>query len=461
MSVRQVANIEQGRCLRSGAFKLALNAVLVGFFSLCCPALAEAQQEIQDSVIVEVVGIGPTRWSAQSNAARIALQQTMQQLVLADRVVSDSEVLKDDVISTLNGFVRRIEVVDERRVEGDFELRCRVVVSPSAVTNYISRASGEQSARQVDAGAMLGAALAVSERRRANYRLLERVLKGEGNAVGARVHEIQADSRADAVRVSLSFALDTGWIAHMESVGRAMRDGPSDPNSSEFTVHAAVPLPGYRPEDLVCNGSCALQRATGQFKSLFSFDVIGRLPEDFYNRQLRVFALIAGPQLAVLWYPVPTSLGNSWGPLGVRYSEDGNLCNTVFSPRQMMGESGVCISGMIKNWDVNLPTAFFDGAQDVTVVVLPFVPGCEGGWGQIGPAKTISLREFARDCLLWGVMSENYTLSSGEVRSRYRPSERPYTFRFSGASWKLEAADFGTVRGDGVQGSVSLFRRVP
>src|SRR5690625_6702288 len=79
----------------------------------------------------------PTRRSSDL-AIREAMLSTVGQLVISDRLVQDSELIRNEVLATQNGFVERFEVQDEFINErGEVVLKARVDVSESTIVNYV------------------------------------------------------------------------------------------------------------------------------------------------------------------------------------------------------------------------------------------------------------------------------------------------------------------------------------
>ena len=120
----------------SGGVRATLGSVL----SLSPAAGAQGVQT------VEVQATGETREQARDEAIRTALQATVSQLVIADRMVRDSQVVRDDIFATQNGFVTAFEVLEEsRNAFGEVELRVRVSVSEDTILNYVAFQHGAES----------------------------------------------------------------------------------------------------------------------------------------------------------------------------------------------------------------------------------------------------------------------------------------------------------------------------
>ncbi|MBF0108783.1 MAG: hypothetical protein HQL76_06370 [Magnetococcales bacterium] len=109
---------------------LVLVATQIGVFSI--PAYAQ-----ESATSITVTGNGATLDEARNDAIRLALQQTMSQLVVVDRAISNNAVLRDKVMSTMNGY---IDAIKERKVEKTttgFSFTADISVSASRITNFL------------------------------------------------------------------------------------------------------------------------------------------------------------------------------------------------------------------------------------------------------------------------------------------------------------------------------------
>ena len=95
---------------------------------------------------VEVRATGATREQARDEAVRTALQSTVSQLVITDRLVENEDVVRDQVFATQNGFVTAFELLEETRTEfGEYEYHARVTVSEDTILNYVAFQQGTES----------------------------------------------------------------------------------------------------------------------------------------------------------------------------------------------------------------------------------------------------------------------------------------------------------------------------
>ena len=202
---------------------LPLLALAMG---LLLPAEVTAQG---DSVVVSVVGEGATVWSARSDAIKQALASALSQLVIADRRVSGDELVRDEVTSTLNGFVRRFEQTALVKDGNAWRLSATVTVGTSEIRNYVARPTGGQSSR-VDGSSMLAAVAGVEEKRKANRALLLRMLEGYPNDVAnVRLDSLALDAENGRVRLHLAVWNDPGFLRRIREVGKTI--SPREPRA--------------------------------------------------------------------------------------------------------------------------------------------------------------------------------------------------------------------------------------
>ena len=87
---------------------------------------------------LRVVGTGVNLGEARKDAMRAALQYSVEQLVIVDRVVVGSSLDKDIVLSTMTGFVKEFQVLStEVKKENLVTVSARVKVDDSRIENYI------------------------------------------------------------------------------------------------------------------------------------------------------------------------------------------------------------------------------------------------------------------------------------------------------------------------------------
>ncbi|MDQ8173358.1 MAG: hypothetical protein P3B76_11810 [Gemmatimonadota bacterium] len=196
----------------------ALQAVLVSAALTTLSAAQAFGQAKLDTVLV--TGRGATLWEARQDAVRQALQQTRKQLVIADRAVSGDSLVRDEVLSTLNGFIEGFDVISQTSPtsDTDWTVKARVVVSPSAMTQYIAPKNGGESSANVKGDLIVADIAAVRARREVNRKLYERLLDGfPWQAYDLSIEKVTPDAEAESVTVSVVAKMNDAFRKQLQS----------------------------------------------------------------------------------------------------------------------------------------------------------------------------------------------------------------------------------------------------
>ena len=142
-------------------------------------------------VTVRVTGEGATRTKALEDATRQAVQLALEQLVVTDRKIVNDELVRDETISTLNGFIKKRKILATRKADGQIEVDAQITVSRKQITNYIGEHSADQSGSNID-GNSLGSEI---ERQRSAAKssnaLIQRLMRGFPlNATDVRIKSV-------------------------------------------------------------------------------------------------------------------------------------------------------------------------------------------------------------------------------------------------------------------------------
>jgi hypothetical protein len=97
-------------------------------------------------------GSGETLFEAKQDAIRQALQASLEQLIVVDRAISDTKVIRDKVISTMNGYVEKFVLLDVQQNNAGFRIRADIGVSESLIQNFVGTTTGSDST--FDGGAL-------------------------------------------------------------------------------------------------------------------------------------------------------------------------------------------------------------------------------------------------------------------------------------------------------------------
>jgi hypothetical protein len=198
-------------------YRLWLSAAIV------VTGLYAAQGEVE----VHVTGRGDSELSARSDAIRLALQQTMSQLVIADRVVQGDRLLRDTVLSTMNGFVNRFEPIRTYREGQEIVTEANVSVSSARIENFLSAVTGTSaSVRGSDLSAGVQAQLLAVQ---ARAEILWRLFAGyPGKAISVKIEKVGvSETDPNLIAVDYSLTTDPNFVASLKQGLRALARQPT------------------------------------------------------------------------------------------------------------------------------------------------------------------------------------------------------------------------------------------
>lgn len=166
---------------------------------------------------VTVTGEGDSYWDARQDCIRQALQQTVTQLVIADRRIENDKVVKDSILSTMNGFVDSFEVIRQTSKNGKVQLESKVTVSVSAIENFVlSRGKGSA---KFDGNAVLGNLQRDDLVRASNSEIVTRMFEGfPSRAFDLQVKKITPDPKdRGVVLVTIDIRANKQFIHNLKS----------------------------------------------------------------------------------------------------------------------------------------------------------------------------------------------------------------------------------------------------
>lgn len=170
------------RVLKSACFATLYAVTCLWAISMDGDALAS-----EDVEVLRVTGHGQSREQARFDAMRLALQQSVKQLIIADRIVESGELMRDRVMSTLNGHIASFVLIEVREdASSEFAVTADVGVSRSSIRNFMAYEQGEQS--EVDGESL--------------FAELDRLEK-QSEAIDAMLTNALSAYPSDAFRVSL------------------------------------------------------------------------------------------------------------------------------------------------------------------------------------------------------------------------------------------------------------------
>jgi hypothetical protein len=159
------------------------------------------------NVTVTVTGTGITIDAARTDAVRQALQQTIVQLVVVERAIRNDRLVRDSVISTMNGYVEEFHEKSVRKEDSEFLIDADVTISASRIENFIGVASGGSAS--LNGSSLLAEANREAAQRKARGEIFDRLLRGfPSELLDVRVTAIKPD---DANPNSFAIDLEYGF----------------------------------------------------------------------------------------------------------------------------------------------------------------------------------------------------------------------------------------------------------
>ena len=176
---------------------------------------------------VEVTGRGESKWAAREDAIRQALQQVVTQMVIADREVRVDELVRDDVRSTLNGYVERFELLGQEVVGEEHVVKARITVSPTRVAASIG--SKRIAPLQAIDGEGIGAAVVAKRLKDSTTAvMIARLLEGFPNqAIHARLRGVKVDVERETVRIQYEMGVAGDFIDQLRAGFEALAESGS------------------------------------------------------------------------------------------------------------------------------------------------------------------------------------------------------------------------------------------
>jgi len=126
--------------------------------------------------VVTVTGYGATPSEARNDAVRQAVQKTMQQLIVVDRVIKNDEIVRDKIMSTMNGYVEGFKELSMRQDGQQTVLEAEVTVSPTKIENFIGQSAGNSAT--IDGGTLQQESERELSQRKVRGELFDRLFKG-------------------------------------------------------------------------------------------------------------------------------------------------------------------------------------------------------------------------------------------------------------------------------------------
>jgi hypothetical protein len=201
---------------------------------ICASSCVRASAE-QKPIAVAVTGQGTTYWDARQDCIRQALQQTLPQLVVADRRIENDKVVRDSVLSTMNGFVDSFQVINQSTVNSQTVIRAEVGISVSGIENFVLT-SGKGSA-QFDGSTLLGNLSRDDLARKSRSEIIERTFDGfPSRAFDVKVKRIAPDpNERGVVTATIEMQVNKQFLKNLKNVLK-VTGRPGDKTNSHHDV---------------------------------------------------------------------------------------------------------------------------------------------------------------------------------------------------------------------------------
>ena len=201
--------------IRSDEATRVIAAVILCLAALIVPSCTAAGT-VKDSAVT-VVGTGESFWQARQDCIRQALQQTVAQLVIADRRIENDRITRDSIISTMNGFVDSFEVLKQYSDHGRVQLEAKVTVSVSGIENFVL--SSNNGSTHIDSNTLLGNLDRDELARESNSQMISRLLDGfPSRALEVEIRSVAPDPNAkNTVRVVVSIKINKEFVHNLKT----------------------------------------------------------------------------------------------------------------------------------------------------------------------------------------------------------------------------------------------------
>ena len=212
------------------------------------------------NIIVHTTGTGSDVESARIDAIRQALQQVVRQLIVVDRVIENSDLVRDKIMSTMSGYIDNFSILQIRKdSNGMLVLDAEISVSSSRIVNFIGTGAGVSTAIS---GGMLNAD---SERelaqRQALGEIFTHLLRGfPAEALRVNFTNVDHDiANPDNIDFTYTIDMSKPWLDSLRSglaalsVAKLSRNGSGKGNLGINLGYAKSMDPEFN--NLLINGS--------------------------------------------------------------------------------------------------------------------------------------------------------------------------------------------------------------
>jgi hypothetical protein len=312
-----------------------------------------------------VTGEGDSYWDARQDCIRQALQQAVAQLVVADRRIENDKLVKDSILSTMNGFVDSFEVIKQTSERGRVQLVAQVTVSVSGIENFVL-SSGKGSAK-FDSNAVLGNLQKDDLMRVSNSEIVTRLFEGfPSRAFDVQVKKIAPDPQnRGIVLVTIDIRANKQFIRNLRSglrvIGHLGRYNYQAPDLLEVCFDSSESdLGNYVPYCITVDVDVDLLHQQ-------MFGKGGFIPFALWFSPAAAEPFVEGATyLRLLPYPIPKQSGYMEMP--------GYIGTVVFESRSFMGQlrgGSIHITEATRTFVIRIPRSTIpDGTKEIHALPL-------------------------------------------------------------------------------------------
>lgn len=212
---------------RSSVFKkclvnLPILIMLLGIITIMLSPLNAYAQKANK--VVTVVGFGSTPNEARNDAVRQALQETMQQLIVVDRAIKDDQIIRDKIMSTMNGYIEDFKELSTKKEGQQIAVKAVVTVSSSRIENFIGTSIG-------GGGSVSGAALFADTQReiaqrKARGEIFDRLFRGfPSEVMETKLLKISPSPDLKYYIIDIEMSFSKPWVDALKSGLEALSTG--------------------------------------------------------------------------------------------------------------------------------------------------------------------------------------------------------------------------------------------
>lgn len=190
--------------------------------SIPSPSSHAASNEPQSIYEVEIIGHGETLQEARNDAIRQALQKTMQQLIVVDRVIQDDKVVRDKIMSTMNGYIDQFQEASIFEENGQIAIQAKISVSSARISNYIGTIAGEVAA--MSGGSIFAESQRIATQSKVMGEVFDHLFRGfPSDSINITITKIGIDAESsDKAFVEVHLDYSKPWLEQLHSGLKAL-----------------------------------------------------------------------------------------------------------------------------------------------------------------------------------------------------------------------------------------------